>query len=162
MIALKCDTIRRVNGHDYSAEQVRAWAPDEAALSQWAQRVSGRFVVIAEEDGHVVGFGDVGSDGHIDQFYVHADRQRRGVGRAILAALLAEACRVGNQRLFSEVSITARPFFEAHGFQVDAQQVVVTQGVEFINFRMSRQMAAGIKSFRGHSLRMAVSEDRDA
>lgn len=143
LIALKRDTICRVNSRDYNEEQVRAWAPDDTAILHWQQRVANRFVVVAEEDGRVAGFGDVGPDGHIDQFYVHADSQRRGVGRAILTALISEAQGCGTERLFSEVSITARPFFEAHGFRVDAEQVVVARGVQFTNFRMSRQMTDG-------------------
>lgn len=143
MIALKRDTIGRVNSRDYSAEQVAAWAPDDRAVSGWSQRAADRFVVVAEDDERIVGFGDIGPDGHIDQFYVHADHQRRGVGRAILTALVSEARRSGIRRLFSDVSITARPFFEAHGFQVDAEQTVVARGVSFVNFRMSSQLAAG-------------------
>jgi putative acetyltransferase len=71
---------------------------------------------------------------------VHADWQRRGVGRAIIKELLAEARRSGTPQLFSHVSITARPFFESQGFCVEAAQRVIARGVEFINFRMSRQL----------------------
>jgi putative acetyltransferase len=146
LVALKGDTIRRINSCDYTAAQVEAWAPDDAAASKWPQRVSGRFVVVAEDEGHLVGFGDLEPDGHIDQFFVHADHQRGGVGRALLQALLAEAARNGVARVFSEVSITARPFFQAHGVHVDAEQVVVARGVKFVNFRMSRATADGSPS----------------
>ena len=142
MVALKRETIRRVNRRDYSPEQVAAWAPDDRAMSQWPDRLVGRFIVIAEEAGQIIGFGDVGLDGHIDQCFVHADHQRRGVGRSILAALLSEARRRGLARLTSDVSITARPFFEAQGFVVDAEQTVHVKGMAFVNFRMSRQMSA--------------------
>lgn len=39
LIALKRDTIRRINSRDYSPAQVDAWAPDEAAMSRWPQSV---------------------------------------------------------------------------------------------------------------------------
>jgi putative acetyltransferase len=142
MVALKRDTIRRVNRRDYSAKQVAAWAPDDRDVSQWPDRLVGRFIVVAEEAGQIIGFGDVGLDGHIDQCFVHADHQRRGVGRAVLAALLSEARRRGLPRLTSDVSITARPFFEAQGFIVEAKQTVQVKGMAFVNFRMSRQMSA--------------------
>ena len=47
--------------------------------------------------------------------------------------------RVG--RLFTEASITARPFFEAEGFVVLSQQVVLARGAEFVNYRMERVLA---------------------
>jgi putative acetyltransferase len=137
LIALKRDTIRRISARDYSAEQVNAWAPDDSALARWPARLANRFVVVAEINRQIVGFADIAPDGHIDQFYVHAAHQRRGVGRALLNALLAQARRTNIPRLHTEASITARPFFEAHGFTVDAEQTVTARGVEFINFRMS-------------------------
>jgi putative acetyltransferase len=70
--------------------------------------------------------------------YVSADHQRRGIGRQLLAAVVAEARRVGLARLFTEASITARPFFEAQGFAVLASQVVRCRGAEFVNYRMER------------------------
>ena len=132
------DTIRRVNVRDYTDEQVRAWAPDDIDPVRWASRFEGRFVVVAEADGRPVGFAELEADGHIDRFYVSADHQGMGVGRAVLAAVLAEAERRGLRRLFVEASVTARPFFERYGFVVLAEQTVTVRGVDLINFRMER------------------------
>jgi putative acetyltransferase len=85
-----------------------------------------------------VGFAELEPDGHIDRFYVSADRHRCGVGRTLLDALVREANEQGLHRLFTEASITARPFFETRGFVVLAPQVVICRGVEFRNFRMER------------------------
>ena len=93
---------------------------------------------MAEEAGRPVGFAELESNGHIDRVYVAADRQRRGIGRQLLAAVVAEARRAGLARLFTEASITARPFFEAQGFVVLAPQVVTCRGAEFVNYRMER------------------------
>jgi putative acetyltransferase len=51
-----------------------------------------------------------------------------------------EARRRGIVRLFTEASITARPFFEHSGFSLIAEQVVVCRGVEFVNFRMDKHL----------------------
>jgi putative acetyltransferase len=53
---------------------------------------------------------------------------------------VAEAQRLGLCRLFTEASITARPFFEAHGFTALAPQVVTCRGAEFVNYRMERYL----------------------
>ena len=141
LLALTRDTIRRVNSRDYSPAQIAAWASDDIDPVAWAGRFSGRFVVVAEEAGRPVGFADLEPDGHIDRVFVSADHQGRGVGRQLLAAVLAEARRAGMTRLFVEVSITARPFFEAQGFAVLVSQVVTLRGVELVNYRMERVLA---------------------
>jgi putative acetyltransferase len=141
LLALFRDTIRRVNSRDYSPAQVAAWASDDIDTASWFGRFTGRFVPVAEEASRPVGFAELEPDGHIGRVYVSADHQRRGIGRQLLAAVVAEARRVGLARLFTEASITARPFFEAQGFVVLAPQVVRCRGVEFVNYRMERVLA---------------------
>ena len=133
------DTVRRVNIRDYTREQVTTWAPDEVDPARWAT-LADRFTVVAECQGEPVGFVDLEPDGHVDRFFVHADRQRLGIGRAMLAAVVAEAERRGLDRLHAAVSITARPFFESQGFVVLAHQEVVRGGVTFRNSRMERRL----------------------
>lgn len=140
LLALFRDTIRRVNCRDYSPAQIAAWASDEIDPLRWAARFEGRFTLIAEEAGRPIGFLELESNGHIDRTYVSADHQRHGIGRQLMEAVLEEAQRMGLARLFTEASITARPFFEAFGFTVVSPQVVTCRGVEFINFRMERRI----------------------
>jgi putative acetyltransferase len=139
LLTLFRDTVRRVNCRDYNPEQVRAWASDDIDPARWASRFTGRFVPVAEADGRPIGFAELEADGHVDRFYVSADHQRQGVGRAMMDALLEEARRLRLGRLFTEASITARPFFESQRFDVLAVQVVTCRGVEFVNDRMERR-----------------------
>lgn len=134
------DTIRRVNSRDYDPRQVRAWASDDIDPAAWAARFVGRYAIVAESAGRLAGFAELEPDGHLGRFYVSDDHQGLGVGTALLASLSAEALRTGVVRLFTEASITARPFFEARGFTVLAPQVVVHRGVEFVNYRMERRL----------------------
>src|SRR5437870_5276417 len=149
LLALFRDTIRRVNSRDYSPAQIAAWASDDIDTASWFGRFGGRYVPVAEEAGRPVGFAELESDGHIDRVYVSSDHQRRGIGRQLLVAVVAEARRVGLARLFTEASITARPFFEAQGFVVLAPQVVTCRGAEFVNYRMERVLAGPAASADG-------------
>ncbi|HEV7280262.1 MAG TPA: GNAT family N-acetyltransferase [Pirellulaceae bacterium] len=135
LIDLFRDTVRRVNVRDYTPEQVRAWAPDEIDPAKW-RSFEGRFAIVAEAEGRIVGFADLEADGHLDRFFVHAEMQGRGVGRALLQELLREAERLSLPRIFADVSITARPFFERHGFVVLAEQSVEVRGERLTNYRM--------------------------
>jgi putative acetyltransferase len=135
------DTVRRVNAKDYGPEQIRAWASDEIDPEAWAHRFSGRFVRVAEVSGTVAGFAELEPDGHIDRFYVSADRQGMGIGSSLMAEIEQETRRLGIGELFAEVSISARPFFERQGFEVRSPQLVTLRGVEFLNFRMAKRIA---------------------
>jgi putative acetyltransferase len=141
LLALFRDTIRRVNSRDYSPAQIAAWASNDIDTVVWAERFTGRFVPVAEESGHLVGFSELEADGHIDRVYVSADHQGRGIARQLLAAVVAEARRIGLVRLFTEASITARSFFEAQGFVVLTRPLVNCREAEFFNYRMERVLA---------------------
>ncbi len=138
LLTLFRHTIRVVNSRDYSPEQIAAWASDDIDVSAWSARFDGRFVPVAEKNGRPAGFAELETNGHVDRVYVAADCQGQGIGRVLLAAVVAEARRTGLTRLFTEASVTARPFFESQGFVVLVPQVVTLRGVEFLNFRMVR------------------------
>jgi GNAT superfamily N-acetyltransferase len=137
------ETIHTVNARDYTARQVEAWAPAVPDADAWATRkFPTRTTIVADDNGTIAGFGELEPDGHIDCFYCHHRYQRQGVGSAILARLEEQARTLGLARLFAEVSITARAFFEARGFSVVRPQTVVCRGVAMTNFVMEKHLSA--------------------
>lgn len=130
------NTIHNVNNQDYDANQIAAWAPDDLDINIAIQkfREIDPFVVI--EVGKIIGYADIQSDGYIDHFFCHHDFQRQGVGRMLFAALEKEARERGILKMYSNVSITARPFFEAMGFSVEKEQVLQVKGQGLKNYRM--------------------------
>jgi len=140
LIALFRDTVRRINGRDYSPQQVMAWAPDQIDARQWRHRFDSKVVWVADLDGAPVGFVDVARDGLIDMLYVHADHQGKGIASLLLRSVEASARTHGLMRLFTEASITARPFFEHRGFRVIAPQRVMRWAQEFLNYRMDKAL----------------------
>jgi putative acetyltransferase len=137
------ETVRSVNRADYSEEQVEAWAPVVPDKQAWHARMSkpDRRTLVAEEDGEVVGFAELEDDGHLDMLYVRRDAVGRGLGRRLYEAIEGEARGSGVGRIFTEASITARPFFEQHGFRVVREQRVTRREVEMINFAMEKPLA---------------------
>ena len=132
------ETVREVNARDYSNSQVRAWAPDDIHFRNWVEVCSNRFTYVADDDGVIVGFGELESNGHIDCFYCHRNYQRCGVGRQIYQAIEAKAVELSLPRLFVEVSITAKPFFLRMGFSIVREQEVTCRGETFINYAMEK------------------------
>lgn len=141
---LKYRTIHSINRRDYSAAQCAAWAPEDLDPVLWQQRVAGMNPYVAELNGELVGFADLQADGYIDHFFCAAHCQGRGVGRALMQQLMAVAQARGLSRLYSHVSLTARPFFEHCGFVVRAQQAVSIRAVTLTNFVMEYQCGPGV------------------
>jgi N-acetylglutamate synthase-like GNAT family acetyltransferase len=134
------DTVRHVNRRDYSREQIEAWAPSVRPASNWAERQATRKTYVAVIAEKIVGFAELKKSGQIDCFYCHKDHQRCGVGTALLGAVKAESKRLGHQKMFAEVSLTALPFFERQGFRVIREQEVAVRGVSLTNLLMEREL----------------------
>lgn len=135
---LKFHTIRNININDYSPEQVKAWAPDNFDMVVWQKRVDDMNPFIAELNGKIVGFADLQPDGYIDHFFCHAGYQGIGVGRLLMEHLIDRGRSVGIKRYHSQVSKTARPFYEHFGFSVVKEQQVNINGQLLTNFLMEK------------------------
>ena len=132
------NTIHNINIQDYDKAQVTAWAPDDLDIDFVVQkfREIDPFVVI--QGGKIIGYADIQPDGYIDHFYCHHEFQGQGVGSTLFATLEKKARENGVSKMYSNVSITARPFFEAMGFSVEKEQVLQMGDQQLKNYRMVR------------------------
>lgn len=131
--------VTRTAAADYTPEQIAAWT-GRRDLAEWQRRRSAADTRVAVASGTVVGFGDVDAAGHIDMLFVHPDAGRRGVGTVLLATLTDLARAAEAAVMSAHVSITARPFFTAHGFTVVRERHPVVHGVRMTNFLMQRDV----------------------
>ena len=133
------NTIHTINAQDYTEEQIHAWAPSTSLeLTGWKKKWENIIPLVALMDNKIVGFAEFESNGHIDCFYVHHEHQGYGVGSSLMNAIFNKTNTLGLQRVFAEVSITAKPFFESKGFKVVKQQKVSIRGTELTNFVMEK------------------------
>jgi putative acetyltransferase len=131
-------TVRNINIRDYTLEQVEAWAPNNFELSIWRDRIKPTNPIVAEISGVVVGFTDLQPDGLIDHFFCHHEYQGQGVGRGLMNYIFTLGQKQDVKRYYSEVSITARQFFEHFGFKVTQEQEVEIRGCKLKNFIMEK------------------------
>ncbi|MBB5573044.1 putative acetyltransferase [Rhizobium paranaense] len=129
--------IREVASKDYTQAQVDAWAKVEDREA-WAKRRSSRPAWIAQYGNVSIGFADLVPDGLLDMMFVHPDYQGMGAASLLLATVEMEAKRQGLGRIFTEASLTARPFFERRGFSILRSQTVEKRGQTLENFRMEK------------------------
>jgi putative acetyltransferase len=132
------DTVREVNSRDYSSQQVKAWAPDDLNFRNWREVCSRRSTYVAEITATIVGFAELETNGHIGCFYCHKDYQRCGIGTQLYYAIETEAMALKLPHLFTEVSITAKPFFQRLGFTIVREQQVSCRGETLTNYAMQK------------------------
>ena len=85
-----------------------------------------------------VGFCDLESDGYLNRGYVHKAYQGKGIGKALLSVREAKAKELGLERLYSNVSVTAKPFYLRQGFKIVQEQTRELNGELFTQFRMEK------------------------
>ncbi|MDB5555681.1 MAG: yafP [Rhizobium sp.] len=128
--------IREVACRDYDPAQVAAWS--EVDRDDWEPWRLTRPTWVAVRDEKIIGFSDLEVDGHLDMMFVHPEHQGIGVASMLLVTVEEAAWQQRLFRIFTEASITARPFFEKRGFIVDSQQQVTKDGETLTSFRMSK------------------------
>ncbi|EGQ7914876.1 TPA: N-acetyltransferase family protein [Vibrio parahaemolyticus] len=131
-------TIRNVNIRDYSQAQVEAWAPDNFDPEVWQRKMNSIVPFVAEIDGDIVAYTDLQENGLIDHFFCHHEHQGKGIGRSLMEHVLSVGNQQGIYRFYSEVSITARPFYERLGFTLVQGQTVEVRGQTLNNFVMEK------------------------
>ena len=131
LIELFLDTVYSVNIKDYTEEQIQAWTNHirgdcsrtelvilkKQLKEKFSKNLTENYSLIAVENGVIVGFSDLSSEGLLNMFYVHKDYQGRGIGKALLNKIFTYAKHQNISVITTESSITAKSFFEKNGFQ---------------------------------------------
>ncbi len=130
--------IHRIAARDYTPEQLQAWAPADMNRDLWRDRMRGIRPFVAEIDGRIAGYADVQDNGYIDHFFVSGHHPRQGIGNALMARIDEEARRLSLAELSADVSRTAQPFFERHGFTVVELRYPLRRGVVIPNAYMRK------------------------
>ena len=134
MARLFYDTVHTVNLRDYTPEQVNAWATGQVDLAAWDASFRAHKTVIAEQNGEIIGFGDLDvKAGYLDRLYVHKDHQNEGVAAAICDALESAD---ETKTVTTHASLTAKGFFKKRGYAAIKEQQVERYGVRLTNFVM--------------------------
>lgn len=136
------DTVHSVCAGEYTPEQLDAWADGRPDLEAWDRSLSAHDTLVAEEEGRILGFGDMTADGYLDRLFVHREAQGRGIASALCAALEG---RCSAPEFTVHASKTARTFFQSRGYQVVREQQVERRGVLLTNFVMTRPAVEGVK-----------------
>lgn len=115
----------RTGPSPYTQAQRSAWMPAPRAGPDWDARLAAQDIVIAEEDGTILGFMSLASAGYIDFAYIRPEARGSGLFRALYDHILKRADERGERRLWVHASLMAEPAFGALGFAVTQRQTIV-------------------------------------
>lgn len=112
-----------INSKDYPSEFI-TFLVDHFSPAQIVENAQVQHLFVALEDDRVIGTGGLANFGSAEQpsFYgvavfVEPERQGEGIGRRLMAAVEAEAAKIGAQKLTVRAAIGARTFYERLGYR---------------------------------------------
>ena len=98
------------------------------------------FIVAVNQQSEIVGFSSITPQGYLHSMFVHKNFQGEGIATMLLNEIEQYAITNGIMRITSEVSLTARPFFEKKGYIVEEEQKRKANQLSLTNFWMAKQV----------------------
>lgn len=132
-------TVHTINIRDYTQEQVDRWAPIQGDPQKWIEKNQESVCYVAVIDDIIVGFANITREGYLDSFYVHHAYQGQGIGKRLMARIEKVVLKTAAS-ITSDVSITAKPFFERHGFVVVREELSDYWGTKFTRYSMEKRL----------------------
>lgn len=134
------NTVLAINRRDYSQAEVEDWASCGDDLSNIEDMIKTHYFIVAvNQQSEIVGFSSITPQGYLHSMFVHKDFQGEGIATILLNEIEQYAITNEIMRITSEVSLTARPFFEKKGYIVEEEQKRKANQLSLTNFWMAKQ-----------------------
>ena len=135
------NTVLAINRRDYSQAEVEDWASCGDDLSKIGKMIETHYFIVAvNRQSEIVGFSSITPQGYLHSMFIHKDFQGKGVATLLLNEIERYAVAAGITRITSEVSITARPFFEKRGYIVEVEQKRRANQLSLTNYWMAKSL----------------------
>lgn len=134
------DTIVTVCANEYDEQQRGVWASSSEKTERWENLIKEQYVLLALKNKVIAGFSSLLDGNYLDFMYVHKNYQRQGIAETLLSALEARAMQQGATAITSDISKTARPFFEKKGYEVITEQQNIRGDIVLINYKMRKEL----------------------
>ena len=143
------NTVLVINRRDYSQSEVEDWASCGDNLSKIEDMIKTHYFIVAvNQCSQIVGFSSITPQGYLHSMFIHKDFQGKGIATMLLEEIERYAITSGIMRITSEVSLTARPFFEKRGYIVEEEQKRKANQLSLTNFWMAKGITK-VKPYNG-------------
>ena len=140
ILGLFYNTVLNVCKDDYNHDQLMAWVSSASNKDKWLSKMEQTHFIVALAGVRIVGFASLADRGYVDILYVHKDFQKQGIASKLLSELERKAKTLEVDLISSDVSITARPFFENKGYALLRTNINLINGVNLINYEMTKKL----------------------
>lgn len=133
-------TVTDICKKDYTEEQIKAWSSAVDDKEEWAEKITNQYFLSAKAGDQIVGFASLKSTNYLDFLYVHKDFQGKGIAKKLLLLIERKVQMNRIDKINSDVSITAKPFFEKNGYKVIKEQKIKINDIVVPNFKMIKKL----------------------
>ncbi len=134
------ETIVHICNKDYTPKQIQVWSSATKNTERWINKLNQQYFLLAVFQQQIVGFASLENNNYVDFMYVHKNFQHQGIASALFAKLEKHAHQKSASFLISNVSFTAKPFFEKQGFKVIQNNFLEIDGVAISNIKMKKAL----------------------
>ena len=120
----------------YTADQRLAWAPNDTAPAEWADRLGDHVAYVAEQSDQIAGFISMTRDGHLDFVYVAPACMGQGLAGQLHDALMTDPELMHLCQFHVEASHFSRKFLLRRGWSDAPPETVERFGRHLTVFRM--------------------------
>ncbi len=104
------------------------------------KREKGSNRYVATINGKIVGIGEYMKDGEFRRLYVHKDHQGEGIGTALLVRIEKDASTKGIRHICLGSSITAKTFYQKHGYKFLKNDLLDIRGHKLPMCKMKKKL----------------------
>lgn len=132
-------TVLNINIKDYTKEEVEDWASCGDDMEHWKEILfNNQFIGAFNEQDCLIGYSSMNKNGYMHSMFVHKDWQGKGIATQLLSEVEKIARQYKVKEITSEVSKTARPFFEHKGYVVECKQKQQANRLKLTNYKMRK------------------------
>lgn len=122
----------------YSHDQVIAWSSFPDSFFKFHDFIFQADTYLLENQGQIIGFCGLQSNGRIASFYIHPDFTRQGYGSKLLIYVLEKGIFQGIKRFYTEASFFSQPVFSRYGFEIVEMETIKYGDVSFDRYKMEK------------------------
>ena len=134
-------SIEELAEEDYDEAQRGTWASAADDEQVFGARLAAALTLVATIGNAPVGFIALEGKDAVAMLYVYPAAARQGVASLLLDAIEKIAGGRGAKKLTTDASDTAKPFFEARGFEAQQRQTVSLGDIWIGNTRMTKALS---------------------
>ena len=97
-----------------------------------------QFIGAFDKQDNLIGYSSMNKRGYMHSMFVHKDWQCKGIATQLLYEVEKIARQYEVKEITSDVSKTARPFFEHKGYVVECEQKQQANRLKLTNYKMKK------------------------